>query len=141
MGKKNQAWSTTSPKVQGNSKCMRINVYDCERMLSMDSFKNAFRDDRSALGNRAWIASRAVLGKHRISTWEEVKPHHKYSLLRDRHQILRAQVVLQRIHQILVRRIRIHARPSERIDRRRHRERRHRPLVHAWRHGRCEPAL
>jgi len=35
-------------------------VYDSDRILSIDSFKNALRDARSALGKRAIIASRVV---------------------------------------------------------------------------------
>ena len=36
-------------------------VYDSDKILSIDWFKKSLRDDRSALGKRAMIASRAVL--------------------------------------------------------------------------------
>jgi len=38
----------------------QVIIYDCERILSIASFRNCLRGVRSALGNRAWIASRAV---------------------------------------------------------------------------------
>jgi hypothetical protein len=37
--------------------------HDCDRILSMDVFKKSLREDRSALGKRAAIASRVVLPK------------------------------------------------------------------------------
>lgn len=36
-------------------------VYESDKILSIDWFKKSLRDDRSALGKRAMIASRAVL--------------------------------------------------------------------------------
>ena len=35
--------------------------HDCDNILSIDSFKKSLRDVKSALGNLAMIASRAVL--------------------------------------------------------------------------------
>lgn len=56
--------------------CSPLNVYDWERILSMDSLRNCFREERSALGNRAWMASRAVLaGTVLISIVDVAKIH------------------------------------------------------------------
>ena len=41
--------------------CSKASLHDSDKILSIDSFKNAFLDVRSALGKRAMIASRAVL--------------------------------------------------------------------------------
>lgn len=65
----------------------------------MASLRNCFRLDKSAFGNRDCMASRAVLLKQRT-----VVSHHrseyiilKHLLLRNCHEILRAQIISQGI--------------------------------------------
>lgn len=49
--------------VNSSYKCWegKSSPHDSDKILSIDSFKNAFFDVRSAFGKRAMIASRAVL--------------------------------------------------------------------------------
>jgi hypothetical protein len=47
--------------IYGDCALVMFLAYDCDRILSIDSFKKSFRDVKSALGNLAMIASRAVL--------------------------------------------------------------------------------
>lgn len=48
-------------RVSNSYKCMQVSLHDSDKILSIDSFRNAFFDARSALGKRAMIASRTVL--------------------------------------------------------------------------------
>lgn len=94
-------------------------VYDSDKILSIDWFKKSFRDVISALGNLTAIASRAVL-KH-----DNVRKHSDESnienvLLRNSHQILRAQVIAQSIEEVFLCGIRVKAWAGEWIDRSRH---------------------
>lgn len=52
----------------GDVQRKNVTVYDCVSILSIDSFKKSFRDPRSALGNLATRASRAVLKKPHTHT-------------------------------------------------------------------------
>jgi hypothetical protein len=53
-----------SEEERGFSKDRSENTnHDCDKILSMDVFKKSLREDRSALGKRAAIASRVVLPK------------------------------------------------------------------------------
>lgn len=63
-------------------------VYDCDNILSIDSFIKSLRGVKLALGNLAMIASRAVLRAMSNPT----PTHREDSLFRHRHQILRAQI-------------------------------------------------
>jgi hypothetical protein len=71
--------------------------HDSDRILSIDSFKNAFFGVRSALGKRAVIASRAVLEFTSIKATVWISGGLDHLLLCDGHQVLCAQVVPQRL--------------------------------------------
>jgi hypothetical protein len=47
--------------VSNSYKCRKARLHDSDKILSIDSFKNAFFGVRSALGKRTMIASRVVL--------------------------------------------------------------------------------
>ena len=107
---------TGQDAVNNSYKCgVVLRPHDSDKILSIDSFRNAFFDVRSAFGKRAMIASRAVLEfHHRVSqTCHQYRAHH--SLLRDSHQVLRAQVVPQCLEQLLVTWIRILTRSCKRV--------------------------
>lgn len=107
-------------------------VYDSERILSMDWFKKSFLDERSALGKREAIASLAVLKKKKNKLIRIAPLPYKntsHSLFRNTHQILCAQIIPQSLEQFLVCRIIIHTRRREWIHTRSKRECRHRSLL------------
>ena len=107
----------------------------------MESLRNCFRVDKSALGNRACIASRAVLETAFVSA-RHTTGIQGCLLLRNSHEILSAQVIAKSSEQIVITRIGIIARSSEGADRRRHREHRHRSVfLHSRCHRRSKSSL
>lgn len=105
----------------------------------MASFKNCFLEERSAFGNRACMASRAVLKTSAVSAnagkWKTGRKRNP--LLRNRHEVLRTEVITKSRHEVIVARVRVHARSSKGVDGCRHGESRHRPLFvkprsHRW---------
>jgi len=83
------------------------------------------------------MASRAVLLNNYQLVIQDANRTSRL-LLRNRHQVLGAQIVTESIEQLIVRRVWIHVRTCKWIDRRSEREGRHRPLLtcQGWERGR-----
>lgn len=98
----------------------RYMVYASDKILSMDWLRKSLRDDKSALGNLAMTASRAVLrnkGHQYLTSWERLHP-----LLRNSHQILGGKIMSQHVEQFFIGRVCTRTRWYERIQGSGHRE-------------------
>ena len=102
-------------QMRRNVKSPLRRVYDSDKILSIDWFKKSLRDERSALGKRVIIASRAVLLF--TKSGDECIYETRGLLFCDGHQILCTEIVSEGVVQLLVCGICAHAWPSKRIDR------------------------